>query len=108
MNGDVLLIESRQPAETLSTRRFRWSNVGWCRADCRQGRIVLLLDGDVADREDADRPSGLDDRQSPDCLVPQQADGGCDLIVGRDGGEVAATDVAECRRARVSPVGDPP
>src|SRR5262245_33904142 len=102
MNGDVLLIESRQAAETLSTRHFRWSNVRWsnvgrCRADRRQGRIVLLLDGDVADREDADRPPGLDDRQSPDCLVPQQADRGCDLIVGRDGGEVAATDVAECR-----------
>src|SRR5206468_11907570 len=59
------------------------------------------------ERDDAHGPPARHDRQAADRVLAHEAHRRPDLVVRRDGGELAAADVDECGRLRVATVGDP-
>src|SRR5829696_7105249 len=90
------------PAPRTATERTgATSVVGRLGAQVGQRAVGVPLDREVADRHDARRAAVLEDRDAPDVLVADEADGVLDGLVDGERGRVGGADLGDLRARRV-------
>src|SRR5947209_1566165 len=91
----------RNRAPALSVVRWGGADIGEC-------RVVVALNGEIADRHHPDGTAAVDDREAADCLVTHHLDGLFDAVLRGHRRNVAAADLADGHAVRVLAVGDHP